>query len=229
MIRNAFKLSIHYTFPLWAGMIFMAIAYTVMMHSLGFPSWYPPFMAAFIFAGSMEYVTVDLLQGSYDLLNAFLLGFIINCRHLFYGISILEPYSHQGWKKPFLIYMLTDEAFAINSLVKPGDDVDRPWFMLFVSAWIFIVWVGGTLIGNVLYPFITFDLTGISFIMPALFITMFFDQLRQKRARKPALIGLGITAAWLLILGPSYFIIPSLVTFIVVFAILRHFEEARHD
>lgn len=194
MKKKAFRAAVPYTLPICAGFLFLGMSYGFLMKSKGFSFIYPMMMSLVIFAGSMEFVTVNLLLAAFHPLHAFLLTLMVNARHLFYGISMLEKYKNMGWKKPYLIYGMCDESFSVNCTADPPPDVDRGWFMLFVTLLNHIYWVTGSVLGALLGYAVHFDTTGIEFVMTALFLVMFIDQWERTKNHKPALAGLGCSA-----------------------------------
>lgn len=143
------------------------------MNSLGFHAIYPILMSLFIFAGSMEFVAANLLLISFNPLSAFFLTLMVNARHLFYGISMLDKYGQSGHKKWYLIYGMCDESFAINSTLNIPNNLDKGKVMLFVTLLNQIYWVAGATIGGVFGSFITFNTEGLEFVMTALFVVIF--------------------------------------------------------
>ena len=133
MKKKAFQAAFPYTLPICVGFLFLGMSYGFMMRSKGFSFLYPLFMSMFIFAGSMEFVTVNLLLSAFHPLSAFFLALMVNARHLFYGISMLGKYENVGWKKFYLIYGMCDETFSVNCTAKIPEDVDKGWFMFFVT------------------------------------------------------------------------------------------------
>ena len=125
MKRKAFRAAVPCTLPICVGFLFMSISYGFLMHSKGFSFVYPMVMSALIFAGSMEFVTVELLLSPFAPVRAFLMALMVNARHLFYGISMLDRYKNTGWKKPYLIFGMCGESFTINCTVDPPEGVDR--------------------------------------------------------------------------------------------------------
>ena len=150
MKKKAFCAALPYSLPICIGFLFIAMSYGFLMRSRGFSVFYPMAMSAFIFAGSMEFVAVELLLSAYAPLHAFLLTLMVNARHLFYGISMLEKYKGMGWKKPYLIFGMCDETFSINCTVTPPEGVDRGWFMFFVTLLNQTYWVAGATLGALL-------------------------------------------------------------------------------
>ena len=216
---KAFKAALPYTIPICIGFLLLGMSYGFLMRSKGFSFLYPMFMSFFIFAGSMEFVTVNLLLSAFDPVHAFFLTLMVNARHLFYGISMLEKYKNVGWKKPYLIFGMCDESFTINFTVTPPQDVDKGWFMFFVTLLNQIYWVSGATLGALLGYILHFDTTGIEFVMTALFVVMFIDQWQETKNRRSALTGLGCSFLCLLLFGAEDFIIPAMVLIILCFTL----------
>lgn len=221
MKSKAFKAAFPYTLPICIGFLFLGMSYGFLMRSKGFSFLYPMFMSLFIFAGSMEFVTVNLLLSSFHPLHAFFLALMVNARHLFYGISMLQKYQNVGLKKLYLIYGMCDESFTINCTVAPPPGVDQGWFMFFVTLLNHIYWVAGATFGALLGYFIHFDTTGIEFVMTALFTVMFVNQWEEKQHHSSALTGIGCSSLCLLLFGSENFILPAMAFIIVCFTLTR--------
>ena len=227
MKSKAFSAALPYTIPICIGFLFLGISYGFFMHSKGFSFLYPVLMSLFIFAGSMEFVTVNLLLTAFNPLSAFLLALMVNARHLFYGISMLDKYKNTGLKKPYLIYGMCDESFSINCTVTPPADVDKGWFMLFVTLLNQIYWVAGAALGSLLGSVISFDTTGIEFVMTALFVVMFINQWEETDNHRSALTGVFCSMVCLFLFGAQHFIIPAMALIIACFSLMaRPKQEA---
>lgn len=224
MKRKAFRAALPYTLPICAGFLFLGISYGFLMRSKGFPAIYPMLMSLFIFAGSMEFVTVNLLLSSFNPLYALALSLMVNARHLFYGVSMLEKYRNTGLKKFYLIYGMCDESFTINCTVSPAG-VDKGWFMFFVTLLNHIYWVAGATLGALLGNMIHFDTTGIEFVMTALFVVMFMNQWNETEHHSSALAGLGCSLLCLVVFGSESFIIPAMLLIIFYFVLARQKGE----
>lgn len=221
MKRKAFETALPYTLPICVGFLFLGMSYGFLMRSMGFSVWYPMLMSFFIYAGSMEFVTANLLMSAYNPLYAFVLTLLVNARHMFYGISMLDKYKNTGWKKFYLIYGMCDESFTINCTVTPPKDVDKGWFMFFVTLLNQIYWVGGATLGALLGSVITFDTTGIGFVMTALFVVMFINQWEESSDHRLALIGLISSFICLILLGADNFMLPAMALIILIFTLDR--------
>lgn len=219
MKTKAFKAALPYTLPICVGFLFLGMSYGFLMRSRGFSFVWPMLMSLFIFAGSMEFVAVELLLSAFNPLYAFFLTLMVNARHLFYGISMLEKYKNTGLKKPYLIYGMCDESFTINCTVTPPVDIDKGWFMFFVTLLNQIYWVGGATLGALLGYVIHFDTKGIEFVMTALFVVMFINQWEETDDHRSALTGLFCSMACLLVFGSGNFIIPAMALIILCFSL----------
>jgi len=208
------------TLPILAGFLFLGLTYGVYMNVLGFAFWYPMLMSAAIFAGSMEFVAGNLLLGAFDPLQAFLLTLMINARHLFYGISMLEPYGKSRFR-PYLVFGMCDETFSINCSAEIPADVDPNWFYLFVTVLNQLYWFTGATLGGIFGSFLHFDTKGLEFVMTAMFVVIFLDQWDKDRSHAPALLGLALSALCLILFGAERFIIPSMLAILTVLTLLR--------
>ena len=220
-IKAAFFAAFPNTIPIFAGFLFLGIAYGIYMNQSGFKFYYPMFMSFIIFAGSVEFATVSWLLGSFDPVNIFFLTLMINARHLFYGLSMLEKYNIPGWKKLYLIYGMCDESFSINATVDVPKDIDKGLFMFFVTMLNQIYWVAGATIGGIFGSFITFDTKGIEFVMTALFVVIFLENWLKEKDHNASVIGLFISFICLIIFKGTNFIIPSMIIILTVLTLIR--------
>lgn len=217
----AFRAAFPYTVPIFAGFVFLGIAYGIYMHSLGFSAIYPILMSMTIFAGSMEFVAANLLLGAFNPLNALFLTLMVNARHLFYGISMLDRYKSIGKKKYYMIFGLCDESFSINCTVDVPMNVDKGWFMFFVTLLNHSYWVIGATIGGVFGSLIKFNTEGLEFVMTALFVVIFIEQWMKEKSHHSALVGLGLSIVCLMIFGGNNFILPAMLAILGVLTLLR--------
>lgn len=218
---KALKAAFPYTLPIMAGFLFLGTAYGIYANTEGFSPIYPIIMSAAIFAGSMEFVTVSLLQGAFDPLGALLMAIMVNARHLFYGISMLGKYSGTGAKKWYLVFGLCDESFSVNCTAEVPQGVDKGWFYFFVTLLNQLYWVTGATLGGLLGSLISFELKGLDFVMTALLVVIFVDNWLKEKQHISSLIGLAASLVCLLIFGADGFIIPSMAAVIAVLTFFR--------
>ena len=220
-LTKAAKAAFPKTIPILTGFLFLGAAYGVFMRSLGFPAILPILTSIFIYAGSMEFVTANLLTLTFSPINAFFMTLMVNARHVFYGISMLDKYKNTGRKKAYLIFGLTDETFSINCTAEIPEGVDKSWFQFFVTLFDQIYWVGSVSIGALFGSLISFDITGIDFVMTALFIVIFVNQFQKEKDHFPAICGLVVSVLCLVIFGADNFIIPSMLGILAVLTAAR--------
>jgi len=181
-----------------------------------------PVMGLFIYAGSMQFVAVDLLSAVFNPFQIVIMTLTVNARHLFYGISMLNKFRSMGKKKPYMIFSLTDETYSLLCSAVPPQQADENWFYFFISALNQVYWVTGCILGAVGGSFLHYDTTGIDFAMTALFIVIMVEQWEKTSNHLPVMTGIVISVVNLLIFGPKNFIIPSMI---VIFLILSLFPE----
>ncbi len=229
--KIALKAAFTYTLPILTGLLFLGLAYGVMMTALGFAPWMPVLMAALICAGSMEFVTVSMLLGPFNPLGAVLMTLMVNGRHLFYGLSLLRPYQRAGKKRIYMIFALVDETYSLLVSVRPPEGADESWFRFYVTLFIQSYWVLGTALGAFAGSWIHFDTTGIAFVMTALFVVLFMEKWRSGRGegltagRRAGLIGLLVSSLSLILFGAEHFMIPAMIAVLLALLGFRSWIE----
>ena len=215
-MNREIKYALMKSLPVMAGYIVLGFGFGIIAEKNGYGLLWAMAMSLFIYAGSMQYVTISLLTSGASLITAALTTLMVNARHLFYGITMIEPYKEIKSNKPYLIFSLTDETY---SLVCNGcdEDIDFKKYSFFVSLFNHSYWIIGTLLGSIIGSLMQFNSRGIEFAMTALFITVFVEQWKSTKNHIPALIGLFSSIICLLIFGADKFLIHSmlLITFIL--------------
>ena len=220
-LRRAFRAAFPYTVPIFAGFWFLGLTYGVYMHASGFSFWYPMLMSLTIFAGSMEFVTVNLLLGAFNPLQALAMTLMLNARHLFYGISMLDRFRGLGWKRVYLIFGMCDESFSINYTAEIPPDVDRGWFMFFVTLLNHLYWFTGSTLGGLFGSVLDFNTEGLEFAMTAMFVVIFLEQWLKDKQHASALAGVGLSVLCLLAFGADGFVIPAMLGILGALTLLR--------
>ena len=218
---KALKAAFPHTIPIFAGFWFLGMTYGIYMNASGFSFWYPLAMSITIFGGSLEFVAVSMLLSRFAPVQTFVMALMIQARHLFYGISMLDKFKGMGWKRFYLIFGMCDESFSINYTAKIPQDVDRGWFMFFVTLLNQLYWVIGSTIGGLVGSLITFDTQGIEFVMTAMFVVIFLEQWLKEKRHYTAYIGLAAGIACLLIFGADSFLVPTMVCILALLTFLR--------
>ena len=207
--QTALRAAFPHTISVFAGYCFLGMSYGILMKTSGFPFWYPMLTSMVIFAGSMEFMTVNLLLGAFDLVHALALTLMINARHIFYGLSMLEHYKGLP-RKHYLIFGLTDETFSVNCATQPPEGVDRGSFYFFVTILNQSYWVLGATLGGIFGSFIHFNTEGLDFVMTALFVVILLEHLLNTKDKRSAFSGMALSLASLILFGAEKFMLPAM-------------------
>ena len=221
IITRSFRAAFPCTIPILAGFLFLGMAYGIYMNVSGFSFVYPMIMAAVIFGGSLEFLAAQMLLSPFAPLQVLMVSLMIQARHLFYGISMLDKFKDMGWKKFYLIYGMCDETFSINCTAEIPKDCDRGWFYFFETLLNQLYWVGGATLGGLLGNLITFDTKGLDFVMTAMFIVIFLEQWLKEKHHFSEWAGLASSAACLLIFGKDNFMIPAMICILLLLTAFR--------
>ena len=216
------KSALQDTLPVLAGYIVLGAGFGMIMNASGYGPVYSLAMSMFIFAGSMQYAAIGLFMDNVSLAVVALTTLVINARHLFYGISLIDRYKDTGVKKPYLIFALTDETYSIVCNSDKGEN-----YCFLVSLFNQIYWVAGTVIGALAGKLISFNTTGLDFALTAMFITIFVDQWMKTKDHIPAIIGVLAAFACLMIFGSDNFLIPSMI--IILGLLLLRMKDKSSD
>lgn len=221
ILKKALFAAFPNTIPILAGFLFLGMTYGIYMNVSGFSFWYPCLMSLTIFAGSVEFVAVNLLLGAFHPIQALAMTLMLNARHLFYGISMLDRFRGLGLKKIYLIFGMCDETFSINYTAEIPPDVDRGWFMFFVTLLNHLYWFAGATLGGIFGSFITFNTEGLDFVMTAMFVVIFLEQWLKEERHESSLLGIGLSVLSLIAFGADGFLIPAMLSILAVLTLLR--------
>lgn len=231
MKRKAFRAAFPLTLPVMAGYLFLGLGFGILLASKGYSCLWAFFMAVIIYAGSMQYAAIDLLAAGASLITTGIITVAIQIRHLFYGLSLIEKYRHVGKKRWMMIYELTDETYSLVATSKPPEGVDTGWFYFFISLLDHSYWIAGCTLGALFGTLVKFNTKGVDFVMTALFIVLFINQWLDTKEHRPALIGVGSSVLCLILFGPDSFIVPAMLSILLILTIFRKTldkEETTH-
>jgi len=218
---RALRAAFPHTIPVFTGFTFLGIAYGILMNSKGYGAYWTVLMSLMAFAGSAQYVAITFLTSIFNPVYALLMTLMVNARHLFYGISMLDKYKYTGKFKPYLIFGLCDETFSIICSAEPPEGVDRNWFSFFITLLNHSYWVLGSALGGILGSIVSFNTKGLDFVLTALFVVIFVGQWKNQKNHKPAVIGVVCSIICLIIFGQGSFIIPSMIAILAVLTVSR--------
>lgn len=209
--RRALGAAFPATIPVLTGYVCLGLAYGVLMAANGYGPLWSVLMSAIGFGGSMQYAAVPILVTAFEPLQAFLLTLMVNARHIFYGLSMLERYKGLGWARFPLIYTLSDETFSLVSTLDPPEGVERRDFFLCISLLDYSYWVCGTALGGLLGSALSFNTAGLDFALTALFVVLFLEQWKERERRPAGMTGIACAAVSLAVFGPDNLVIPAMI------------------
>ncbi|SDD96911.1 AzlC family ABC transporter permease [Sporomusa acidovorans] len=225
--RAALQAAFPHTLPVLTGYIFLGTAFGVLLSSKGYSLGWAILMSTIIYAGAGQFVAISLLTSAFNPLYAFIITLVVNARHLFYGISLLNRLNGIGRKKSYVAFGLTDETFSILCSAEPPKGVDRSWFAFFIALLDHVYWVAGSVLGVLLGTLVDFNAKGIDFVMTALFVVIFIEQWKSQQYHGPAIIGIASSAVCLLVFGANNFIIPAMLAIVLVLSVCKKSLERR--
>lgn len=226
---RALKAAFPGTIPVMTGFLFLGMAFGIMLEAKGYGFFWCLLMSGCIYAGSMQYVAITLLTTAFQPVAAFLMTLMVNARHLFYGLALLDKFKGTGKMKPYLIFGLTDETFSILCATEPPEGISRNWFMFFTTLLNQCYWVTGSLVGSVLGSVISFNTKGLDFVLTALFIVIFTGQWEENENHIPAIIGIAVTLVSRILFGSSSFLVPAMIGIMACLLILKNRMNGRKE
>ena len=209
------------TVPVMTGYIFLGFGFGILLQQNGYGVLWSLAMSLFIYAGSMQYMAISLLSGGAGLLTAALTTLVVNARHLFYGISMVDAYKGAGRKKPYMIFALTDETYSLVSRNQVPEGISHHGYCFLVSAFNQVYWVAGSVLGSLAGSLLPINYEGIEFVLTALFVTIFVEQWLSTKNHFPAIVGVVSSGVCLILFGRDVFLIPSMILIAVILIMAR--------
>jgi len=225
-IRASLRAAFPYTLPILTGFLFLGMTYGITVKSAGFPGWLPVLTSTLVFAGSAEFALAGLFAGPFLPFETFLMIFLINARHIFYGISLLEKYKNTGLKKLYMVFGMCDESFSVNYAAEVPPEADAGWFYFFVTLLNHLYWITGSALGAAAGMLFRFPTEGLDFVMTAMFAVIFLEQWLKGECRAGAAAGVLLTLGSLLLFGAEDFLLPAMLLILTFLALFRRPLEA---
>ena len=219
--KKAFRKAFPYTIPVLTGYLFIGIAFGVMYAEKGYSFLWAILMSLLVYAGSGQYLAVNFFVPGFSFLQVIFLTFMVNVRHIFYGISLLEKFNKMGMKRWYMIFGLTDETYSLLCTTNVPEDVEEDKFLFAISIMNQSYWVLGSAIGAIAGTVLPINSEGIDFAMTALFVVIFIEQWMDKKNRIPELIGVAVAIVALIIFGASNFVLPAMLAIVALLFIGR--------
>ena len=227
MKKKALKTVFLDTVPVLTGYLFLGAGFGILLSETGYNALWAAAMALFMFAGSGQYLAVSLLASKASLISVAIATLLVNARHIFYGISLIDAYKGAGKKKPYMIFALTDETYTLVTQNEPPEGMKRHTYCFLVSLLDQIYWIIGCVLGSLAGTYIPISFEGVEFVLTALFVTMFVEQWLNNKNHLPALIGVVSTVLCLALFGKDIFLIPSMALIAILLTVSRKTGKRR--
>jgi len=225
-IKKAFISSI----PVMAGYLALGTGFGIILKTKGYGVIWAVLMSLFMYSGTLQYVAVNLLASGASLITTAITTLMVNARHLFYGISMIDKYKGTGKKKAYLMFALTDETYSLVCSDENTKDVeDKHKYYFFLSMFNQSYWIIGSFIGSMVGSLITFSTKGIDFVLTALFVTILVDQWINTKDHRPVIIGVASSVLCLLIFGSDNFLIPTMICITAALMFMKGKEHVSND
>lgn len=221
-VLQGIKAALPYTLPIFFGWIFVALTYGVLMNELGYNAWWTMLFSAVCYCGGMQIAAIPIMAAGFDPMQMFFVSYLVNFRHTFYGVPLLEKFRDTKPFKPFLVYWLCDEEFSLSVSAKKPEELESKYFYFGIGLLCYLYWICLSGLGALIGSMITFDTTGIDFALNALFIVLFLQQWNEKQNRLACAIGIGVTLVSRIVFGSSVFLIPALLSMLLIFWLGRN-------
>ena len=228
-VKTSILYSLKHSLPIMLGFFPVGILYGILMNVNGYGFQWTGLCSVVVFAGSLQYLMIDFFNGSESYFSIAMMALLLNCRHVFYGLPFIEKWSEYGPLKYLLIFLLPDETFSLDISNEITEQLDEKLVFLFNGIFVFLYWLVFTVSGSLLGSLIPFGTDGMDFALTALFAVITIEQFKSNKSKIPGIIGIGSSLVCLLIFGPSYFILPSLVISIIFLVVFRRKLEAVYD
>lgn len=219
--KQAFRKAFPYTIPVLTGYLFIGIAFGVMFAEKGYSFLWAMLMSLMVYAGSGQYLAVNFFVPGVSFLNVIAMTLMVNIRHIFYGISLLDRFHQMGKKRWYMIFGLTDETYSLLCTTKVPKGVEEEKFLFAISLMNQSYWIIGSAIGGIAGALIPFNSEGIEFAMTALFVVIFVEQWMEEKNRIPELLGVAAAFVCLQIFGVDGFVLPSMILITLVLLLGR--------
>lgn len=219
--KNAFKKAFPYTIPVLTGYLFIGTAFGVMYAEKGYSFLWAILMSIMVYAGSGQYLAVNFFTPGISFVQVIFLTFMVNVRHIFYGISLLERFNKIGKSRWYMIFALTDETYSLLCTTKTPKGVDEAKFLFAISVLDHSYWVIGSAIGAIAGTLLPINSEGIEFAMTALFVVIFIEQWMEKKNRIPEMIGVVTAIGGLLLFGADNFVLPTMLAIVALLFVGR--------
>lgn len=211
--------------PVMFGYVPMGMAFGILFSELGYHWLYATLMAVMIFAGAAQFLAVGLLANGASLFEMAVAIFLLNSRHIFYGLSVMSRLETRGAKKAYQIFGLTDETFSLLTSLQVPSGFDKAEFQFRLTLVNQSYWVLGCTLGALLGVSFSFPTEGIDFVLPALFVVLTIEQFKSVQRWTPFVLAAGIGLISIFWISREHMLLISIVLCLSVLLMMQSSEE----
>lgn len=229
MNRFYFLQAFKVTLPVLFGYLAIGIPFGLMLVNAGYPWWLAPVMSIFMYAGAGQYMGVSLFAAGASLSVTAVTMLLLNIRHIVYGLSLITPFKATGAWKPYLIFALTDETYALMTSCPLPKGAKSGSFYGSIALLDHLYWIAGGLIGGVAGTLIPFSFEGVDFALTALFAVLLIDQVKKSKDLVPPLVGIGVTIVAAIFIPSDYVLLAALAAGVALLMMFKRPEPSSKD
>lgn len=218
---RAIVLAFKATTPVLFGYLAIGIAFGLLLKNAGYPWMVALAMSVFIYAGASQYLAVNFFANNANFIEVATITLLVNFRHMLYGLSLFDKFNITGRLKPYMIFSLTDETYALLTSTKDPSGVDRAAFYFYITLLNHFYWVAGSLIGAIAGNFVTINTKGLDFSLSALFVVLLLEQFKNYKTRIPFLIGGCSAVVAIYMIGKENMLLVSVIASIGILLMLK--------
>jgi len=218
---KAMRLALKTSTPVFFGYLAIGIAFGLLLKDAGYPWYLALIMSVFIYAGAGQYLAVGFFTNNANFIEVATVTFLVNFRHMVYGLSLFDKFNMTGRLKPYMIFSLTDETYALLTSVKDPVDINKGQFYFFIALLNQFYWVLGGLIGAIAGSFMTINTKGLDFALTALFIVLLIEQLKSYHTRIPFFIGGFCAVVAIAVIGKENMLLFAVISSIIMLLVCR--------
>ncbi|XPV69068.1 MAG: AzlC family ABC transporter permease [Halarcobacter sp.] len=217
-LKTAFKISI----PVMMGYGVLGFAFGLLLVSFDYPWYLAPIMSLFIYAGALQFVAINFFNLKAGLIDIAIASWFLNLRQSFYGLSLLKRFKKTGKLKPYLIFGLTDETYALLTTIEDDEQLKKKWYYFFLCALNQSYWFVGSTLGSIVGSSIDFNTAGLEFSLTALFVVLCIEQYKSLKNKIPFLIGAFCSIVAIIFVPADKMLISAIFLSIVLLFIFRN-------
>jgi branched-chain amino acid transport protein len=161
----------------------LGVAFGILAKSMGVSAFIAIALSTLAYGGAAQFMMLSLFSAGTGLLEVFIVSYLVNLRHTFYGLALLKEYKDLKFRL-FNIATLTDETFAIFKALKIADATERSYVFTRLNLLSWLYWAAGTAVGCLAGELIRVDTSGLEFSLTALFIVIVMEMFKNDKNYK---------------------------------------------